>query len=172
VQQGLVDPQRVAVRGSSAGGYSVLAALTFRNSFTAGASLYGIGDLRLLAEDTHKFESRYLDQLIGPYPEAAAVYRARSPLHHVDQLHCPVIFLQGLEDKVVPPSQAEAMVNALAEKNIPVAYATFADEGHGFRNADNIRYALDVEYAFYCQIFQLKPSTSLVDVPFVVKEKH
>ena len=172
VQQGLVDSQRVAVRGSSAGGYSVLAALTFRNSFTAGASLYGIGDLRLLAEDTHKFESRYLDQLIGPYPEAAAVYRARSPLHHVDQLHCPVIFLQGLEDKVVPPSQAEAMVNALAEKNIPVAYATFADEGHGFRNADNIRYALDVEYAFYCQIFQLKPSTSLVDVPFVVKEKH
>ncbi len=167
VQEGLVDPKRVLVRGSSAGGYSVLAALTFRNHFTAGASLYGIGDLSLLAEDTHKFEARYLDQLIGPYPEAKSIYEARSPLHHVDQLRCPVIFLQGLEDKVVPPNQAEAMVAALNKNDIPVAYVTFADEGHGFRQPENIRYALDVEYAFYLSQFKLAIEDELPEVPYV-----
>ncbi|MEO0443240.1 MAG: S9 family peptidase [Pseudomonadota bacterium] len=166
VQQGRVDPQRVMVRGSSAGGFSVLAALTFREHFKAGASLYGIGDLSLLAKDTHKFESRYLDQLIGPYPEDQSIYQARSPIHHVDQLKCPVIFLQGLEDKVVPPNQAETMVQALADNNIPVAYVTFPDEGHGFRQADNIRYSLEVEYAFYCAIFTLEPEQALPEVPF------
>ena len=140
-----VDANKMAIRGSSAGGYSVLAALTFRQQFTVGASLYGIGDLSLLAEDTHKFESRYLDQLIGPYPADKAVYEARSPLHHVEQLQCPVIFLQGLEDKVVPPNQAESMVKALSAKKIPVAYVAFPGEGHGFRQAENIQHALDVE---------------------------
>ncbi len=172
VQEGWVDPQRVAVRGSSAGGYSVLAALTFRNNFKAGASLYGIGDLNLLAEDTHKFESRYLDQLIGPYPQEKALYNARSPLHHVEQLQCPVIFLQGLADKVVPPNQAESMVAALAEKNIPVAHVTFPEEGHGFRQAENIRYALEVEYAFYASIFHLETQETLPKVPFVTTQTH
>jgi dipeptidyl aminopeptidase/acylaminoacyl peptidase len=167
VQEGLVDPQRVAVRGSSAGGFSVLAALTFRNNFKAGASLYGIGDLSLLAQDTHKFESRYLDQLIGPYPEEEALYKARSPLFHIEQLQCPVIFLQGLEDKVVPPNQAEAMVKALDEKNIPVAHVTFEGEGHGFRQAKNIQFAIDVEYSFYSEIFALQPAESLPKVPFI-----
>jgi dipeptidyl aminopeptidase/acylaminoacyl peptidase len=172
VAKKLVDSNKLAVRGSSAGGYSVLAALTFRNTFTVGASLYGIGDLSLLAEDTHKFESRYLDQLIGPYPADKAIYEARSPLNHVDQLQCPVIFLQGLEDKVVPPNQAEAMVKALSEKNIPVAYVTFPEEGHGFRQAKNIRYALDIEYAFYVSQFDLNVSEKLPNIPYVKASKN
>lgn len=167
VQTGKVDPDRVAVRGSSAGGYSVLAALTFRDSFKAGASLYGIGDLESLVADTHKFESRYVDLLVDSYPADKSIYRARSPLHHVDQLNCPVIFLQGLDDKVVPPNQAEVMVEALAAKQIPVAHVTFEGEGHGFRQADNIRYSLDVEYAFYAAIFKFDVATPLIPVPFV-----
>ena len=110
---GRADPERLAIRGGSAGGYTTLCALTFHDCFKAGASWYGIGDLEALLRDTHKFESRYLDRLVGPWPEAAAIYRARSPLHHADGLSCPVIFLQGLDDKVVPPNQAEAMVAAL-----------------------------------------------------------
>jgi dipeptidyl aminopeptidase/acylaminoacyl peptidase len=157
----------MAIRGSSAGGYSVLAALTFHNTFKAGASLYGIGDLSALAEDTHKFESRYCDQLIGEYPKDKSLYDQRSPINSIDQLNCPVIFLQGLEDKVVPPNQAEAMVDALHQKNIPVAYVPFKNEGHGFRQADNIRHAIDVEYAFYADIFDLEPSESLPKVPFI-----
>lgn len=165
--QGWANADQMAIRGSSAGGYSVLAALTFKDTFKAGASLYGIGDLSSLAEDTHKFESRYLDQLVGKYPEDKALYDARSPLHHIEQLNCPVIFLQGLDDKVVPPNQAEMMVNALVEKDIPVAYVTFNGEGHGFRQAANIQYAIDAEYAFYSSVFALQPSNKLVDVPFI-----
>lgn len=173
--QGLADPEKLAVRGSSAGGYSVLAALTFKNTFKAGASLYGIGDLSLLASDTHKFESRYLDQLIGPYPETKALYAERSPINSVEQLNCPVIFLQGLEDKVVPPNQAETMVISLYEQGIPVAYVTFKNEGHGFRQADNIQCAIDSEYAFYADVFKLDVSNSqlttpLLTVPFVDAE--
>ena len=167
ISKGRVDSEQVAVRGSSAGGYTVLAALTFRDTFKAGASLYGIGDLELLAADTHKFEAHYLDKLIGPYPEEAEVYRNRSPIHHTDQLTCPVIFFQGLEDKVVPPNQARAMVTALREKNIPVALLEFADEGHGFRKSENIKAALDTEYAFYANIFSLAPDGDLPKVPFV-----
>ena len=166
VHEGWVDGDRMAIRGSSAGGYSVLAALTFRETFKAGASLYGIGDLCSLAEDTHKFESRYLDQLVGPYPEAKSIYQQRSPLNHIDQLNCPVIFLQGLEDKVVPPNQADMMVNALSDKGIPVAHVTFEGEGHGFRQAENIRYSLDVEYAFYAAIFEFAVEGELPSVPF------
>jgi dipeptidyl aminopeptidase/acylaminoacyl peptidase len=170
IDAGLADPERTAVRGSSAGGYSVLAALTFQDQFKAGASLYGIGDLNLLAEDTHKFESRYMDSLVGPYPDAKDIYEARSPLLHVDKLSCPVIFLQGLEDKVVPPNQAEAMVAALIEKNIPTAYVTFEEEGHGFRQAKNIQHALETELAFYANLFQLNPTEKLPDVPFMTPE--
>jgi dipeptidyl aminopeptidase/acylaminoacyl peptidase len=152
-QQGIVDGDRMAITGSSAGGYTTLAALTFRDVFKAGASYYGIGDLEALAKDTHKFEARYLDRLIGPYPERQDLYQARSPIHHVEKLSCPVIFLQGLEDKVVPPNQAEAMVNALVAKGIPVAYVTFPEEQHGFRQAPNIKRALDSELYFYSRVF-------------------
>jgi dipeptidyl aminopeptidase/acylaminoacyl peptidase len=150
-----VDPQRCIIRGSSAGGYTVLSALTFTDTFKAGASLYGIGNLETLASDTHKFESRYLDKLVGPYPEQQTIYRQRSPINHIDQLNCPVIFLQGLEDKVVPPNQAELMVNSLKKKGIPVVYVKFPDEGHGFRKAENIIRAIQAELDFYCDVFDL-----------------
>ncbi len=151
--QHLIDKHKVAIRGSSAGGYTVLAALTFSDVFKAGASLYGIGDLEALARDTHKFEAHYLDSLVGEYPAQQKIYRDRSPIYHIVQLNCPVIFLQGLQDKVVPPAQAEAMVAALQTKGITTKYVTFDDEGHGFRQAQNIQRALNEELAFYLQIF-------------------
>ena len=154
-EQGKIDPKRCLIRGGSAGGYTVLSALTFTDSFQAGASLYGIGDLETLAKDTHKFESCYMDSLIGPYPERRDIYLQRSPLHHAEGLNCPVIFLQGLEDKVVPPNQAEMMVELLKEKGIKVAHITFPDEGHGFRKAANIIRAMESELAFYRDVFDL-----------------
>ncbi len=153
IERGLVDKNKIAIRGSSAGGYTVLAALTFSDTFKAGASLYGIGDLEALAKDTHKFEAHYLDSLVGEYPAQQALYFARSPIHHIEQLNCPVIFLQGLKDKVVPPNQAEAMVAALTAKGIKNAYITFADEGHGFRQADSIQKAIEAEWKFYLDVF-------------------
>lgn len=153
IEQGLANPDQVAIKGSSAGGYTVLAALTFSNTFKAGASLYGIGDLETLATDTHKFESRYLDTLVGEYPEEQTLYRQRSPIHHAEQLNCPVIFFQGLDDKVVPPNQAQAMVNILNQKHVPVAYVPFAGEGHGFRMASSIQRCLEAEWSFYGQVF-------------------
>ncbi|WP_338431608.1 S9 family peptidase [Synechococcus elongatus] len=155
-EQGLVDGDRLCIDGGSAGGYTTLCALTFTDVFKAGASRYGIGDLKALAEDTHKFESRYLDGLIGPWPAAADLYRERSPIHYVDQLNCPVIFFQGLEDKVVPPAQAETMVAALKAKGLPVAYVPFPEEQHGFRQAANIKRSLEGELYFYSQIFGFK----------------
>jgi len=149
---GEVDADRLVVRGGSAGGYTTLAALAFRDIFKAGASLYGIGDLKALARDTHKFESRYLDRLIGPLPEAEAVYDARSPLLHADGISCPVIFLQGSEDKVVPPDQAERMAAALRARRIPVALMLFEGEGHGFRKAENIVAALEAELSFFARM--------------------
>ncbi len=149
---GQVDAGRLVVRGGSAGGYTTLAALAFRDVFKAGASLYGIGDLKALAKDTHKFESRYLDRLIGPLPEAEAVYDARSPLLHADGISCPVIFLQGSEDKVVPPDQTEAMAAALRARQIPVALLLFEGEGHGFRQAENIVAALEAELSFFARM--------------------
>ncbi len=154
VAQGRVDPRRLAIRGSSAGGYTVLAALTFSQCFAAGTSLYGIGDLEALTRDTHKFESRYLDSLVGPYPEQQDLYRQRSPIHHIDQLNCPVLFLQGLQDNIVPPNQAEAMAAALDAKGIANALVTFEEEGHGFRQAANIQRALEAELYFYSRIFR------------------
>ncbi|MBO22235.1 MAG: peptidase [Rhodospirillaceae bacterium] len=161
VAAGRADPARLAIRGGSAGGYTALSALAFRNTFSAGASLYGIGDLMTLARDTHKFESRYLDFLIGPLPETEALYRARSPIAHVDALNCPVIFLQGSDDNVVPPNQAEAMVDALDGKGIPVAYVLFDGEGHGFRKAENVCRALESELAFYGRVFAFAPADAL-----------
>lgn len=156
VARGDVDANRLIIRGGSAGGYTTLAALTFKDTFKAGASYYGVSDLEALARDTHKFEARYLDRLIGPYPERLDIYKARSPIHHVEQLSCPVIFFQGLEDKVVPPNQAERMVNALHEKKLPVAYVAFEGEQHGFRKADNIKRCLDAELYFYARIFKFE----------------
>ncbi|WP_346836547.1 prolyl oligopeptidase family serine peptidase [Microbulbifer sp. SAOS-129_SWC] len=154
VAKGLADPERLLIKGGSAGGYTVLAALTFHSTFKAGASHYGIGDLTTLARDTHKFESRYLDKLVGPWPDTEAVYRQRSPIEHVEQLSCPVIFFQGLEDKVVPPNQAQTMVDALKHQGIPVAYITFENEGHGFRGGDAIKMALEGELEFYSRVFK------------------
>ncbi|MBD2310072.1 S9 family peptidase [Desertifilum sp. FACHB-1129] len=164
-QQGLVDGDKLAIAGGSAGGYTTLAALTFRDVFKAGASHYGVSDLEALATDTHKFESRYLDGLIGPYPERQDLYIARSPIHHTDRLACPAIFFQGLEDKIVPPNQAEAMVNAIKAKGLPVAYITFAEEQHGFRKAENIQRSLDGEFYFYARIFGFEPAESIEPIP-------
>jgi len=147
--QGLVDGSRAVIAGGSAGGFTALAALAFRDVFAGGASYYGVSDLAALAQDTHKFESRYLDWLIGPYPEAEAVYRARSPLHHAERLSRPVIFFQGSEDKVVPPDQTARMVAALRSKQVPVGFFLFSGEQHGFRQAANIQRALDGELYFY-----------------------
>lgn len=162
--QGKVDGARLIITGGSAGGYTTLCALTFRNTFRAGASHYGIGDLSTLATDTHKFESRYLDRLVGPWPETEALYRERSPIHFADQLDCPVIFFQGLDDKVVPPNQAEEMVSALREKGTPVAYVPFEGEGHGFRQAKNMKCALNGELYFYGQIFGFTPADDIEPV--------
>ena len=165
VAQGLADPARLAIRGGSAAGFTTLCALTFHDLFKVGASYYGIGDLEALARDTHKFESRYLDRLIGPLPEARPLYRARSPLHHVDRLSCPVIFFQGLDDAAVPPSQAEAMVAALRAKGLPVAYLAFAGEGHGFRKAETIIAAQQAEHSFFCHVLGIVPAEGLTPLP-------
>ena len=148
-EHGRVDGRRCVISGGSAGGYTTLAALTFHDFFQGGASYYGVSDATALARDTHKFESRYLDWLIGPYPEEEARYRARSPLYHADRLSKPVIFFQGDEDAVVPPNQTEAMVAALRRKGNPVGYFLFAGEQHGFRKAANIQRCLEAELAFY-----------------------
>jgi len=159
-----VDQQRLIIRGSSAGGYTTLCALVFHETFRAGASYYGVSDLEALAQETHKFEARYLDQLIGPYPERKDLYASRSPIHHAARLACPVIFFQGLEDEVVPPGQAEMMVAVLRAKKLPVAYITFAKEQHGFRIAENIKRALDAELYFYSRIFGFRPAVEIEPV--------
>lgn len=153
VSRGEVDPNRLIITGGSAGGYTTLCALAFRNVFKAGASHFGVSDAEALAKDTHKLESRYLDGLLGPYPEKRDLYRERSPINFTERLSCPVIFFQGLEDKVVPPNQAEQMVEALKSKRIPVAYVAFPGEQHGFRQAKNIKRALDTELYFYSLVF-------------------
>ena len=156
VEAGAVDGNRLAIRGGSAGGYTTLCALTFRGAFRAGASHYGISDLEALAKDTHKFESRYLDGLIGPYPERRDLYVERSPIHFTDRLACPMILFQGLEDKVVPPKQAEEMFEAVRAKGLPVAYLTFEGEQHGFRKAENIKRVLEAELYFYSKVFKFE----------------
>lgn len=163
-ETGRVDGNRLAITGGSAGGYTTLAALTFRDTFQAGASHYGVSDLEALTKETHKFESRYLDQLVGEYPQQQEVYHARSPIYHTDQLSCPVIFFQGLEDKVVPPNQAEKMVEAIKEKGLATAYVPFEGEQHGFRRAENIKRALDGEFYFYSRVFGFTPADEIEPV--------
>jgi dipeptidyl aminopeptidase/acylaminoacyl peptidase len=164
-ERGDVDPARLAIRGGSAGGYTTLCALTFRDDFAAGASYYGVADVAALARDTHKFESRYLDRLIGPWPQAERLYRERSPIHFTDRLSCPVILLQGLEDEVVPPAQAEMMAAALDAKRIPHAYLLFPGEQHGFRQAAHIRRALEAEVYFYSRVFGFELADPVDPVP-------
>jgi dipeptidyl aminopeptidase/acylaminoacyl peptidase len=164
---GRVDPERMAITGGSAGGFTVLTALALRDTFVTGASHYGVTDLRALARDTHKFESRYLDGLVGVWPDDEAVYVERSPITHVDRFHRPLLVLQGLEDEVVPPSQAEAIVAALAAKGVPHAYLPFEGEQHGFRRAENVIRALTAELSFYGQVFGFVPDG---DVPPVAIE--
>lgn len=166
VKRGDVDGNRLAITGGSAGGYTTLCALTFRDVFKVGASYYGIGDIESLLADGHKFESRYDSTLIGPYPEARELYHQRSPLYYTDQLSVPVIFFQGSEDKVVTPNQAESMVVALRAKKVPVAYILFEGEGHGFRRAENIKRALEAELYFYSRVlgFELADKVEPVEI--------
>ena len=163
--KGIVDKNRLIIKGSSAGGYTVLAALTFHHTFACGASYYGISDLEALFDDTHKFESRYTDLLVGRYPEQKQIYYDRSPINFTDQLSCPVIFFQGMEDRVVPPSQAEKMVAAIRDKGIAVSYVPFNNEQHGFRHASSIKTALDAELYFYSVILGFKPADNLSKIP-------
>lgn len=164
VDRGDVDGSKLLIRGGSAGGFTVLCALTFHDVFAAGASHYGIADLEALARDTHKFESRYLDRLVAPYPERRDVYVERSPIHHTDRLAAPMIVLQGSEDQVVPPNQAEMLVAALRAKGVPHAYLLFAGEGHGFRRAENIIRALEAELSFYAQMLGFTPADPIEPV--------
>lgn len=164
VEKGLVDKDKLTVRGGSAGGYTTLALLTFRDTFCAGASYFGVSDLFLLAKDTHKFESRYLDKLIAPYPDGKEIYDERSPICHTDKMRKPILILQGDEDKVVPVNQAEKMYEALLEKDVPTAYILFNGEGHGFVKKDNIIKSIESELYFYERIFGLEPSFATAPV--------
>ncbi len=164
INKRLADKNRIAIRGGSAGGYTTLCALTFLDSFHAGASYFGISDLDALLKDTHKFESRYPDSLIGPYPEKKQTYFERSPINFVNKLSCPIIFFQGLKDKVVPPNQAEMMYKILLEKKLPTAYIKFPEEAHGFRKAENMKKSLETELYFYSRVFKFKPADNLPEV--------
>ena len=170
--QGQVDGNRLIIRGGSAGGYTTLAALTFRNVFKAGASYYGVSDLETLARDTHKFESHYLDNLIGPYPEKRELYMERSPIHFTNRLSCPIIFFQGLENKVVPPDQAAKMFEAVRSKGILTAYVPFEGEQHGFRKAENIKRALEVELYFYSKVFGFPLPERQLSQPVVIENMN
>ena len=167
VAGGDVDGNRLAIKGGSAGGFTTLAALAFTDTFAAGISLFGVGDLEALARETHKFESRYLDRLVGPLPEAAARYRERSPLYALDRIRCPVLVLQGLDDRVVPPQQAEAIVAALADNGVPYAYLPFEGEGHGFRGEPALRRALEAELSFLGQVLGFEPADPIEPVELV-----
>jgi dipeptidyl aminopeptidase/acylaminoacyl peptidase len=164
VAEGRADAGRLIIRGGSAGGYTTLAAMTFHDTFSAGASHYGVSDIEVLAHDTHKFESRYLDSLVGPYPEARDVYRQRSPIHFVDRLSAALILFQGLEDRVVPPNQAEMMAAAVRRKGLPVAYVAFEGEQHGFRKAENMVRCLEAELYFYGAVFGFTPADPIEPV--------
>lgn len=164
-EQGRADPGRLAIKGGSAGGFTTLAALTSTAVFAAGISSYGIGDLETLATDTHKFEARYLDGLVGPYPRDRDVYVERSPIHHVDALSAPILLLQGLDDRVVPPNQAETFAAAARAKGLPVALLMFAGEGHGFRRAETIKASLDAQLYFLGQIFGFTPADDVPPIP-------
>jgi len=165
VRRGDVDGARLAIKGGSAGGYTTMCVLTFRAEFAAGASYFGVSDAELLAKETHKFESRYMDSMIGPYPQRRDLYRERSPLNFTERLNRPIIFFQGLDDKIVLPNQAELMVEAMKRRGVPVAYVAFAGEGHGFRRSENIKQALENEFYFYSRIFRFEPADPVAKVP-------
>jgi len=165
-EQGLADPARLVIRGGSAGGYTTLCAITFGDVFAAGASHYGVGDLEALARDTHKFESRYCDRMVAPWPAGVATYRERSPIHFVDRIRTPLLVLQGTDDMVVPRAQADVLAEALARNGVPHAYLLFEGEGHGFRRAGNRRRALEAELSFYAQVlgFELADAIEPIEV--------
>lgn len=163
VEQGWADRDKLIIRGSSAGGYTVLSALCFRQTFSAGCSLYGIGDLHALAADTHKFESRYTDTLVAP-PSETRIYDERSPIRHIENFSCPTIFFQGMEDRVVPPEQAQSMAEALKEAGFAVSLVTYDDEAHGFRKAKNIEHSLNAELAFYGAVFGIETDSTVRDL--------
>lgn len=165
VEQELADGDRLAIDGGSAGGYTTLCALTFHDTFKAGASYYGISDAEALAQETHKFESRYSDRLIGPYPEERERYRERSPIHFTERIACPIILFQGLDDRVVPPNQAQALFDAARDRGLPVAYLAFEGEGHGFRRAETIKRTLEAELYFYGKVFGFTPADAIEPVP-------
>jgi dipeptidyl aminopeptidase/acylaminoacyl peptidase len=160
----VADGERLAIRGGSASGYTTLCAVTFSDAFSAGTSYFGIGDLETFARDTHKFESRYLDRLIGPLPAAKQLYHDRSPLNFTDRISCPVLILQGADDRIVPPSQAEQIVDGLWERHIPHAYLLFPGEDHGFRAAPNTIRAFEAELSFYGQVFGFTPADAIEPV--------
>jgi dipeptidyl aminopeptidase/acylaminoacyl peptidase len=165
-RRGLVDRQRLAIEGGSASGYTTLCALAFRDVFQAGVSYFGLGNLEAFIAETHKFESRYLDRLVGPYPDLAATYRERSPILHAEGFSCPVLVLQGLDDHVVPPAEAERIVAALAAKGIPHVYLPFEGEDHGFRQAANIIRSAQAALAFYGGVFGFQPADDLPPLPW------
>jgi dipeptidyl aminopeptidase/acylaminoacyl peptidase len=158
VEKGCVDGKRVAIRGGSAGGFTTMCAVTFRNFFNAGASYFGISDLEGFDETTHKFESHYNERLVGPYPERKEVYRNRSAIHFADRVSCPIIFFQGLEDKIVPPDQSKKFYEVVKRKGVPTAYVPFVGEQHGFRRAENMKRSIELELYFYSKVFGFKPA--------------
>ena len=162
--RGLVDRERMAIEGGSASGYTTLCAITFRDTFRAGVSSFGIGDLAALEGDTHKFESRYTWRLVAPYTGNEALYRERSPIHFADRIRCPVLILQGLDDRVVPPDQARSMMAALAANGVPRAAIYFEGEDHGFRKAENIIRSFEAELSFYGQVFGFTPADGIEPV--------
>ena len=166
--KGLADPERLCIEGGSAGGYTTLAALAFRDTFAAGICYFGVSDLEVFVHDTHKFESRYLDRMVGPFPAAAATYRERSPIHHLDRLTCPLLILQGLDDRIVPPSQSQLVVDALRARGIPYAYLAFEGEGHGFRGEVALRRSIEAELSFLGQVFGFTPADDIEPIELVL----
>ncbi|HSG78432.1 MAG TPA: prolyl oligopeptidase family serine peptidase, partial [Acidimicrobiia bacterium] len=163
-ERGLADPTRLVIRGGSAGGFTALAAVAYRDEFAAAVSYFGVADLSLLAEHTHKFESHYLDSLVGRYPEDRAVYDARSPIHHLDGIDVPVLLFQGLEDLVVPPEQARVMFDGLRGRGVPVGLIEYEGEGHGFRRADNQVRTIEAELWFYGRVLGFEPADEIESV--------
>jgi dipeptidyl aminopeptidase/acylaminoacyl peptidase len=161
---GRADPERLLIHGGSAGGYTTLSAVTFRDVFAAGASYFGVADIGAMVRDTHKFESRYFDGLVGPWPEREDLYNERSPIFHTDKMRTPLILFQGLDDEVVPPAQAEMMVDALRKNGIPFAYLAYEGEQHGFRKAENIIRTADAELYFYGRVLGFEPAGDIAPV--------